>query len=151
MENKALIAMSGGVDSSVAAWLALQEGFSCMGATMLLHDADTSGAQDAEAVAQRLGMAFHILDYTDTFRKCVMEDFVRSYESGLTPNPCVVCNRYLKFGALLEAARNLGCSHIVTGHYARVCQKNGRWLLKKAADAAKDQSYFLYALATDVR
>ena len=149
MDKKALIAMSGGVDSSVAAWLALQDGFSCMGATMLLHDADTSGARDAEAVAQRLGMAFHILDYTDTFRKCVMEDFVRNYETGRTPNPCVVCNRYLKFGALLEAARNLGCSHIVTGHYARICQENGRWLLKKADDSAKDQSYFLYALTQD--
>ena len=149
MDKKVLIAMSGGVDSSVAAWLALQEGFSCLGATMQLHDTGSSGTADAEAIARRLGMDFYVLDFKETFQQAVMDDFVRCYEQGLTPNPCVVCNRRLKFGALLDAAKDLGCEYIVTGHYARICQKNGRWLLRKAADSAKDQSYFLYALTQE--
>ena len=145
MAPKAMIAMSGGVDSSVAAYLTQQEGFACIGATMqlLAHSSDVS---DARAVAARLGMPFHVLDFTKEFRREVMEDFVRCYEAGLTPNPCVVCNRRLKFGALLEATLEMGCDCVVTGHYAQAEAANGRYLLKKAADSAKDQSYFLYAL-----
>ena len=146
MSQKAMIAMSGGVDSSVAAYLSLQEGFACIGATMrLLHQA-SSDAEDARAVADRLGIPFHVLDFTEVFQKEVMEDFVRCYEAGLTPNPCVVCNRRLKFGVLLDAALEMGCDYVVTGHYARIEERDGRYLLKKAADAAKDQSYFLYGL-----
>lgn len=142
---QAMIAMSGGVDSAVAAYLTLQEGFTCLGATMRLHEC-FGGTEDAKAVAYRLGIPLHILDFQAAFCSLVMDDFVRCYEQGLTPNPCVVCNRKLKFGVLLEAAEALGCSHVVTGHYARIRQENGRFLLSKAADAAKDQSYFLYAL-----
>lgn len=141
----ALIAMSGGVDSSVAAWLTLQEGLSCIGATMQLLPSHTD-AEDARAVARRLGMDFHVLDQRENFRREVMADFVRCYEVGLTPNPCVVCNRALKFGTLLETALEMGCQYVVTGHYARIVRENDRYLLKKAADAAKDQSYFLYSL-----
>lgn len=141
----ALIAMSGGVDSSVAAWLTLQEGLSCIGATMQLLPSHTD-AEDARAVARRLGIEFHVLDQLENFRREVMADFVRCYEVGLTPNPCVVCNRALKFGTLLETALEMGCQYVVTGHYARIVRENGRYLLKKAADAAKDQSYFLYSL-----
>jgi hypothetical protein len=101
---------------------------------------------DAKAVAQRLGMPFYLLDLADEFRKEVIEHFTASYEAGLTPNPCVVCNRRLKFGALLEAALSMGCQYVVTGHYARIEEKEGRFLLKKAAHTEKDQSYFLYAL-----
>ena len=119
MEQTALIAMSGGVDSAVAAYLTQQAGFSCVGATM---------------------------DFQKEFCSLVMDDFVTCYEQGLTPNPCVVCNRKLKFGLLLTAAEALGCSCTVTGHYARIRQENGRYVLCKAADEAKDQSYFLYAL-----
>ena len=144
--SKALIAMSGGVDSSVAAWMTQQEGFVCVGATMQLLPDSPGDTRDAQAVAQRLDMPFHVLDCRDAFRQNVMEDFVRCYEAGLTPNPCVVCNRYLKFGLLLDAALQLECEYVVTGHYARICQENGRYLLKKAADPAKDQSYFLYSL-----
>ena len=141
----ALIAMSGGVDSSVAAWLTLQEGLSCIGATMQLLPSHTD-AEDARAVARRLGIEFHVLDQRENFRREVMADFVRCYEVGLTPNPCVVCNRALKFGTLLETALEMGCQYVVTGHYARIVRENDRYLLKKAADAAKDQSYFLYSL-----
>lgn len=145
-QRKALIAISGGVDSSVAAYLTQQAGYSCICATMELLQRTASDAEDAEAVARSLGMPFYKLDFKDTFRQAVIEDFVRCYECGFTPNPCVVCNRKLKFGALLDAALQLGCEHIVTGHYAQILEKDGRYLLQKAADAGKDQSYFLYAL-----
>ena len=146
MADKAMIAMSGGVDSSVAAYLMQRSGFSCIGATMRLLERASGDVDDARAVAQRLNMPFHVLDLTEAFRREVMDDFVRCYEAGLTPNPCVVCNRRLKFGALLDAALALGCACVVTGHYARIEEENGRYLLKKAADSGKDQSYFLYAL-----
>lgn len=146
MAQKAMIAMSGGVDSSVAAYLTQQAGFDCMGATMRLLDQSSADISDAKAVADRLGMPFHCLDFSREFRADVMDDFVRCYEAGLTPNPCIVCNRRLKFGVLLEAALQSGCEYVVTGHYARIVEENGRYLLKKAADSAKDQSYFLYSL-----
>ncbi len=146
MTQKAMIAMSGGVDSSVAAYLARQAGLDCIGATMRLLESKGEDIADAQAVADRLGMPFYALDFTDAFRKEVMADFVHCYEAGLTPNPCVVCNRRLKFGALLDAALKLGCDYIVTGHYAQIEETDGRFLLKKATDAAKDQSYFLYGL-----
>jgi tRNA-specific 2-thiouridylase len=145
-EIKALIGMSGGVDSSVAAYLMLRQGCRCEGATMRLFE---NTDQDARAVCQRLGIPFHILDNRQVFRDTVMEDFVRCYESGVTPNPCILCNRKIKFDLFLQQARELGCNCIVTGHYARIRQENGRSLLYKAADNAKDQSYFLYALTQD--
>ena len=157
--KSALIALSGGVDSSVAALLMQKMGYHCTGATMRLYtgqdladDADTSalhaGAEDARAVATRLGMDFHILDAADEFREKVMDHFTACYESGLTPNPCIQCNRYMKFDYFLGKALELGCHKIVTGHYARIefDEVSGRYLLKKAANAAKDQSYFLYTL-----
>ena len=145
MNNKqVLIAMSGGVDSSVAAHLMRCQGFACVGATMqLLSVFDPS---DARAVAQKMDIDFHVLDMQAVFAEHVMADFVRCYEVGLTPNPCTICNRRIKFGALLDAALALGCDYIATGHYAQIEEQNGRFMLKKAADLAKDQSYFLYAL-----
>lgn len=147
-----LIAMSGGVDSSVAAFLALQEGHHCIGATMRLYEpADTQpDVSDAEAVASRLGIRFHVLDFRDTFHDQVIRPFIRCYEEGGTPSPCIDCNRTLKFHALLEQAQSLGCSHIATGHYAQIRQNgDGRYQLLKAADKVKDQSYFLYALTQE--
>ena len=143
---RALIAMSGGVDSSVAALLTMKQGLSCIGATMHLHEIGC--AADAAAVAQRLGIPFYEFDATQEFQRQVMDDFVQSYERGDTPNPCVQCNRRLKFGYLLDKTLELGCDYIVTGHYARILrdETSGRYLLKKAADLPKDQSYFLYAL-----
>lgn len=155
-QPKALIAMSGGVDSSVAAFLTLQHGYSCIGGTMLLYESpDACGSSaaiaDARNVADRLRMPFHVFEFTEEFEKCVISDFVSCYEKGSTPNPCVRCNRHLKFSAFLDKARELGCDCMVTGHYARIKQdeKSGRLLLCKAADAAKDQSYFLYAITQE--
>ena len=149
MTPKALIAMSGGVDSSVAAWLTIQAGFDCIGATMELFSKEgTDDVADAQAVAQRLDIPFHAIDATAPFREQVMDRFVCCYEAGLTPNPCYDCNKTLKFGFLLEQAQALGCNVIVTGHYARIQRDpdTGRYLLCKAADEAKDQSYFLASL-----
>lgn len=144
--GKCLIAMSGGVDSSVAARLMQERGYDCVGCTMTLCGHEETAA--ARKVSEKLGMEFHILAAEDTFREKVMGDFAANYQVGRTPNPCIVCNRYLKFGVLLEKARELGCDTIATGHYARVEQdeKTGRFLLKKAADPQKDQSYVLYCL-----
>lgn len=147
---KALIAMSGGVDSSVAAYLTMQEGYECIGGTMILCQSEDDIA-DAEAVAHRLGIPFHTFDARLPFRTQVQEPFIQCYEDGETPNPCILCNRWLKFGFLLDRALELGCTHIVTGHYAQVKQDpaSGRWLLLKAVDATKDQSYFLANLTQE--
>jgi tRNA-specific 2-thiouridylase len=146
---RALIAMSGGVDSSVAALLAMEQGLQCIGGTMHLHD--KTCAADAASVAQRLGIPFQEFDCTDRFRQQVMDYFVHCYEEGGTPNPCIECNRHLKFGHLLDIARELGCNYVVTGHYAQIefDTSTGRYLLKKAADTTKDQSYFLCRLTQD--
>jgi len=149
MKKNALIAMSGGVDSSVAAFLMQKSGFQCGGAIMRLWEETASTAvADAEAVAARMGMEFHVLDAALPFRQYVVEDFIRSYEEGLTPNPCICCNRHLKFSYFLDRALEMGYDCIATGHYAtiRIHPENGRYLLCKAADAAKDQSYFLACL-----
>ena len=156
--KKALIAMSGGVDSSVAAYLMQQAGFDCVGGTMLLTDcipgADCHAEENigrASAVAKRLGIPFHVFSFSREFRQYVMEPFVSCYESGGTPNPCVECNKHLKFRLLLDKAMELGCDYIVTGHYVKI-QKDpdtGRYLLFRAEDLAKDQSYFLYSLTQE--
>ena len=153
MSNKqAMIAMSGGVDSSVAAYLAQQAGYNCMGATMQLHlDGVYQDVEDARRIAGILNMPFHVFDFREEFRRHVIEDFIRCYEEGLTPNPCVTCNRHLKFHSFLKKALELGCDTIVTGHYASI-QKDlgsGRQLLYKAADESKDQSYFLGLLTQE--
>ena len=154
-QKKALIAMSGGVDSSVAAYLMLKNGYVCQGATVRMCDEALLGDRldlqyiaDAEAVAGRLGMAFHTIDGADVFKAAVVEDFISCYEQGLTPNPCIRCNRHIKFSFLLDQALKLGCDTIVTGHYAQIRRDDitGRYLLYKAADEAKDQSYFLACL-----
>lgn len=150
-QKKALIGMSGGVDSSVAAWLMLREGYDCTGATMQLHNFRCGGEQDAHdaaQVAQRLGIEHRILEYQPEFEKNVIAQFVSAYEAGLTPNPCIQCNRHLKFGAMLEQALAWGFDYVVSGHYAQIRydEATGRYLLYKAADSAKDQTYFLAGL-----
>ena len=148
--KKAMIGMSGGVDSSVAAWLTAQAGYDCIGATMRLHISDGNDADDARHVAERMRIPFHVFDFSDEFCRLVKDSFVHAYEQGLTPNPCITCNRYLKFGAFLRKAQDLGCDKIVTGHYAQIRQdKNGRYLLAKADDIEKDQTYFLYSLTQE--
>ena len=152
--NMALVGMSGGVDSSVAAYRMLQQGYSCIGATMRLYDSPTEDStccslddvEDARAVATRLGMRHYVFNLKDDFDRQVVQKFVDSYEKGLTPNPCIDCNRYLKFDRLLRRAQELGCDWVVSGHYAQIRQENGRYLLYKAADRTKDQTYFLACL-----
>ena len=142
--------MSGGVDSSVAAWLTAQAGYDCIGATMRLHIGNSNDVDDARAVAERMGLPFHVFDFSEDFNRLVKDSFILAYESGLTPNPCITCNRHLKFDAFLRQAQKMGCDKIVTGHYAQILQNtNGRYLLTKAADTGKDQTYFLYCLTQE--
>ena len=161
-KGKALIGMSGGVDSSAAALLMLRAGYDCIGATMRLYDNEMialdsntccslDDVEDARSVARRLGMPFYVFNFKDDFEEKVIAQFVRSYECGLTPNPCIECNRHLKFDRFLRRAQELGCDYIVTGHYARIRrdEETGRYLLCKAADQAKDQTYVLYSLTQE--
>ena len=162
-ERKALIAMSGGVDSSVAAYLMKREGFSCTGVTMRLYNNEMIGeerestccslddVEDARSVARRLGMPFYVFNFTDDFHEKVISKFIHCYECGTTPNPCIDCNRYLKFDHLLRRGLELGCEYVVTGHYARILQdeETGRYLLYRALDLSKDQSYVLYSLTQE--
>lgn len=143
---KVLIAMSGGVDSSAVALLMKNSGYECIGAMMRLHGSESF--EDARSVCDSLGIPFHGLDFSNEFTQNVIERFVHSYEIGETPNPCIECNRYMKFGILHKKAAELGCESIATGHYARVefDSESGRYLLKKALNQAKDQSYVLYFL-----
>lgn len=150
MNQSVLIGLSGGVDSSAAAFLLQQKGYSCVGCTMRLYctDSTVDNTKDAESVAVRMGIPFHVFDFQEDFHQQVIRRFIDCYESGVTPNPCIECNRYLKFGVMLEKALELGCRYVATGHYAQIRQdpETGRYLLYKAADSTKDQTYFLYSL-----
>ena len=148
--------MSGGVDSSVAALLTKEQGWECVGCTMKLYDNEDAGipasktccslddVEDARSVASRIGMPYYVFNFKDEFGEKVIDRFVDSYRHARTPNPCIECNRHMKFGKLYERARQLGCDKIVTGHYARIEERDGLYLLKKGLDAGKDQSYVLF-------
>lgn len=141
-----LVAMSGGVDSAAACVLLQKQGYTVGGATMLLRDGAEAEVEDARRAAETLGIAFHCFDLRREFQDCVIADFASVYQSGGTPNPCVLCNKTMKFGLFLEKAIELGYDGIATGHYARIREDNGRFLLTLAADRAKDQSYVLCGL-----
>lgn len=158
---KALIAMSGGVDSSVAALLTKEQGYDCIGCTMKLYQNEDAGISqghtccslddvaDARSVAYSLGMPYYVFNFSRDFRKKIIDSFVCSYAHGRTPNPCIDCNRYMKFDKLFQRAEILDCDKIVTGHYARIEQRDGQYVLKKALDSSKDQSYVLYTMTQE--
>ncbi len=163
-ENKtALIAMSGGVDSAIAAYLTREQGYRCEGTTMRLYRNEDLGQcsyrtccsqrdiDDAADVAFQLDIPYEVLDFTMDFKEQIIGKFIRVYEAGGTPNPCIDCNRYMKFDKLLRFAQGKGLEYVVTGHYARVeyDEGRGRYLLKKALDGSKDQSYVLYAMTQE--
>lgn len=153
--------MSGGVDSSLAALLMKEKGYECIGCTMKLYENEDAGiektktccslddVEDARNVACLLDMPFYVFNFTERFRTQVIDRFVQSYEEGRTPNPCIDCNRYMKFDKLYERAKLMGCEYIVTGHYARIEKEDGKFILKKALDETKDQTYVLYTLTQD--
>lgn len=143
--EKILIALSGGVDSSAAAGI-LTKKYDCTGAMMSLYCSNSQDINDAKSICDKLNIPFILLDYKKLFENTVIKYFIDTYENGQTPNPCVICNTKLKFGAMLEEAEKLGCTKIATGHYANIEYLNGRYCLKKASDLKKDQSYVLYGL-----
>lgn len=159
--KKALIAMSGGVDSSLAAKLMIDSGYECVGCTMKLFGNEDIGVErsrtccslndteDARSVACKLGMRFYVFNFTQAFHDTVIKKFVECYINGVTPNPCIDCNRYMKFGKLFDRADILGCDYVVTGHYARIEEQGGIFVLKKAVDETKDQSYVLYSMTQE--
>ena len=146
--SRILMAMSGGVDSSAAALMLKEQGWEVVGVTMLLHD--DYDPDDARAVAEKLGIEFHVLDLRREFKEIIIDQFVSKYKQGLTPNPCVDCNREIKFGLLWENALKLGCRAMATGHYARIECRGSKARLLKANFAAKDQSYFLHVIPKEL-
>ena len=165
MENrKVLVGMSGGVDSAAAALLLREAGWESIGCTLRLYDNEDIGepaegtccsleaVEEARNAARKLGIDHYTFNFSRQFRRCVMDDFVSAYREGRTPNPCIQCNRTIKFDALLRRAEELEIGHIATGHYARVDRDEtaGRWRLLRGKDRRKDQTYFLYPLTQKV-
>ena len=160
MAKKVVVGMSGGVDSSVAAWLLKQQGYEVIGVTMQIWQDEEeavmeenggccglSAVDDARRVAAQLDIPYYVMNFKDVFREKVMDYFTAEYVSGRTPNPCIACNRYVKWEALLKRSLDIGADYIATGHYARIEQlPNGRMAVRQSVTAAKDQTYALYNL-----
>ena len=147
--KKILAGLSGGVDSAAAVITLRDEGCAVDGATMVLHPFAAREAEDARRTAQALGVGFYQFDWQAEFRRDVIAPFEAAYHQGLTPNPCIFCNKAIKFGRFLDTALSLGYDSIATGHYARVTKEYGRWLVYTARDEAKDQTYMLYQLTQE--
>jgi len=159
VSGRIVVAMSGGIDSSVTAALLKQEGYEVVGLTMKVVDesseagagkcCDPQDIKDARSVARKLGIPHYVIDLRDVFEKEVIRPFARSYASGLTPNPCIVCNRRIKFGIMAQKAREMGARALATGHYARIVSHQGRRMIARGRDSSRDQSYFLFKLTHD--
>ncbi len=149
MGNKALIAISGGVDSSVAAYVVKDKGYDLRGVTLSLYSESEEDIRDAKKVCDIIGFPYEVLDLKSEFKNIVIESFIRAYENITTPNPCIVCNKHIKFGKLMDYMKELSCDKLVTGHYAQIDKQGDRYILKKGKDIKKDQSYVLYTLSQD--
>lgn len=159
IKKKVMLGMSGGVDSSVAAYLLMKDNLDVVGVTMKLYNNDDilvkpekaccslDDVEDAKSVCSKLGIRHYTLNMTGDFRQQVIDRFVCAYQRGFTPNPCIDCNRYIKFSKMLHRALELEMDYVATGHYARIEKQGERYLLKKAVDESKDQSYVLYSLS----
>ena len=158
-KKRILMAMSGGIDSTVSAMLLLEQGYELVGATFRTFDSikesciakergccSIDSIMEAKHNAEQLGFEHHIVDFRQSFKEHVINDFIHEYMHGRTPNPCVLCNSSIKWGMLLDKADELGCDGIATGHYACIVEQNGHWFLGTAADTQKDQTYFLWRL-----
>lgn len=161
-KQRVLLGMSGGIDSTVSAMLLLEQGYEVVGVTFRTYDSikesclarekgccSVDSIMEAKHNAERMGFEHHIVDFRDTFRQCVIRNFIDEYMSGRTPNPCVLCNSHIKWGELLRVADELGCDYVATGHYARIREYNGHLYLANAVDKQKDQTYFLWMLTED--
>ncbi len=162
-KEKVVVGMSGGVDSSVAAWLLLEQGYDVVGVTMQIwqaEDGDTqaenggccglSAVEDARRVAAMLGIPYYVMNFREEFKRQVIDYFIGEYVRGRTPNPCIACNRYVKWESLLKRSMDIGADYIATGHYARVEQlENGRYAVRRSVTAEKDQTYALYSLTQE--
>lgn len=151
-KNKVALLMSGGVDSSYSAYLLQQRGFEVLGLYLKLHTKEEKHnifIENCKKVSQNLNFEFKVIEAKEEFKKNVYDEFIKSYELGITPNPCAMCNPLIKFGLALNKAIELGCEFIATGHYARIATINGNKYIQEAVDKTKDQSYFLYAISQD--
>ena len=162
VNNRVLLGMSGGIDSTVSAMLLMEQGYEVVGVTFRTYDSikesclvrekgccSVESIMEAKHNAERMGFEHHIVDFRDTFRQCVIRNFIDEYMSGRTPNPCVLCNSHIKWGELLRVADELGCDYVATGHYAQIREYNGHLYLANAVDTAKDQTYFLWMLTEE--
>lgn len=162
VNKKVLLGMSGGIDSTVSAMLLLEQGYEVVGVTFRTYDsikesclAREKGCCSIESImeakhnAERMGFEHHIVDFRETFKDCVIRNFIDEYMAGRTPNPCVLCNSHIKWGELLRVADELGCAYVATGHYAQIRERNGHLFLANAVDTKKDQTYFLWMLTEE--
>lgn len=144
--KKVLVALSGGVDSAVCAYLLKEQGYEIEGATLVLHDMVKNEVEEAKKICVGLGIKHHVFEFKKEFTDIIIKDFIDNYISAKTPNPCIICNEKIKFGLLLEKAKELGCEKLATGHYVQIEKKSDIFYLKKPVDIQKDQSYVLYRL-----